>query len=155
MTAIEGSEMLAGLPDLGNRAPSLVGWVGRDLDGPVRALFARLATDGSSTTVTEPVRAVLSPGGPTRRWNKTWKRIDHNAIVSRVSIEVDEADDCDVIARVDSELIGHGVPPWIEHRRAGRRVDSAADAADRREFAAAMVRSISLVVTGEEAPIRP
>ncbi len=155
MRAIEGSEVVAGLPDIDNRAPSLVGWVGRELDAPVREVFAQVAGAPSATVVTEPVRLLLTPGGPIHRWNKTWKVIDHNAIISRVSIEVDEADDCDVAARVDSELIGHGVPPWIEHRRAGQRVTAAVDAAERLQFAAAVARSIALVVTGQEAPPRP
>jgi hypothetical protein len=76
--------------------------------------------------------------------------IHRNEIVSRASVEVDEAADCDVAARVDNELIGHGVPPWIEHRLAGHHVDAAVDATERREFATAMVRSIELVVTGQE-----
>lgn len=155
MTSIEGSEIVAGLPDVDNRAPSLVGWVGRELDAPIREVFAQIAPTATATLVAEPVRLVLTPAGPTHRWTKTWKVIDNGAIRSRVSIEVDEADDCDVAVRVDSELIGHGVPPWIEHRRAGERVLPAVDVAERRDFAAAMARSVVLVVTGQESPPRP
>jgi hypothetical protein len=155
MTAIEGSEVVAGLPDIDNRAPSLVGWIGRELDGPVREVLARVAPQSSARLVTDPVSLVLTPGGNTRRWAKSWKMIDHSAVISRVSIEVDEGDDCQVGARVDSELIGRGVPPWIEHRQAGTHVDAATDAAERREFATAMARSIELVVTGQEVVPRP
>lgn len=152
MTAIEGSEMVAGLPDLDNRAPSLAGWIGRELDEPIRELFARIAPLPAATLVAEPVQLVLTPGGNTRRWAKTWKMIHRNEIVSRVSVEVDELDDTQVSARVDTELIGQGVPPWIEHRLAGHRVAADVDAAERRQFAASMARSIELVVTGQEAP---
>lgn len=154
MAAIEGSEIVAGLPDLDNRAPSLAGWMGRELDQPVRELLSRVAPSGAQL-VAEPVQLVLTPGGGTRRWAKTWKLIDNHSIVSRVSVEVDESDDREVVARVDSELIGHGVPPWIEHRLAGHRVEPAVDAVERRDFANAMARSIELVVTGQERPQEP
>jgi len=155
MTAIEGSEIITGLPDLDNRAPSLAGWIGRELDAPIRELFARIAPVPAATLVAEPVQLVLTPDGGSHRWAKTWKMIHRDEVVSRVSIEVDELDDCQVAARVDTELIGHGVPPWIEHRLAGHRVDAAVDAAERRQFATAMARSIELVVTGQEVPQGP
>ncbi len=152
MSAIEGGEVVAGLPDLDNRAPSLVGWISRDLDEPIRELLTRVAPRSGATLVTDPVRLVITPGGSTRRWAKTWKIVDSTAVLNRVSIEVDEVDDCHVSARVDTELIGRGLPPWIGNRQAGRRVDPQVDAAERAEFAAAMARSIELVVTGEEVP---
>jgi hypothetical protein len=155
ITAIEGSEVIAGLPDLDNRAPSLVGWIGRELDTPIRELFARVPPQSTATLVADPVSLVLTPDGNTRRWAKTWKMVDRVAVLSRISIEVDEGDDCHVSARVDSELIGRGVPPWIEHRQAGQRVDAATDTQERREFAQAMARSIELVVTGQEVVPRP
>ncbi len=152
MTAIEGGEVVAGLPDLDNRAPSLVGWIARELDAPIREVLTKLAEPAGASLVTDPVRLVITPGGSTRRWAKTWKVLDSTAVLSRVSIEVDEVDDCQVSARVDSELIGRGMPPWISNRQAGRQIDSAADATERAEFAAAMARSIELVVTGQEVP---
>ncbi len=152
MTAIEGGEVVAGLPDLDNRAPSLVGWIARDLDAPIRELLERVAALAGANLVTDPVRLVITPGGSTRRWAKTWKVLDSTAVLSRVSIEVDEVDDCNVSARVDTELIGRGVPPWISNRQSGRQLDATADAAERAEFAAAMAKSIELVVTGQEVP---
>jgi hypothetical protein len=152
MTAIEGGEVVAGLPDLDNRAPSLVGWIARDLDAPIREVLTRLAAPKGASLVTDPVRLVITPGGSTRRWAKTWKVLDSTSVLSRVSIEVDEVDDCEVSARVDSELIGRGVPPWIGNRQAGKRLDPASDASERAEFSAAMARSIELVVTGQEVP---
>jgi hypothetical protein len=152
MLAIEGGEVVAGLPDLDNRAPSLVGWVARDLDAPVRELLTRVAATAGASLVTDPVRLVITPGGSTRRWAKTWKVLDNKSVLNRVSIEVDEVDDCHVSARVDTELIGRGLPPWISNRQAGRQLDAAADASERAEFAAAMARSIELVVTGQEVP---
>lgn len=150
MAALEGAEVVAGLPDLDNRAPSLVGWVGRELDGPIHELFARIAPSRDVTVVTDPVRLVLLPGGNSRRWAKTWKMLDQASIINRVSVEVDERDDRCVLARVDTELIGQGVPPWIQNRLAGKETDPATAAAERHEFAMAMARSIELVVTRQE-----
>jgi hypothetical protein len=155
MDAIGGDESVAGLPDLDNRAPSLVGCVGAELDAPVRDLLTRIAPPVGATLVADPVRLVLTPGGRARRWAKAWKLVDSTAVLNRVSIEVDELDDSQVCARVDAELIGQGVPPWIAHRRAGDHVDPVTAAAERRDFAAAMARSIELVVTHQEVVPRP
>ncbi len=152
MTAIEGGEVVAGLPDLDNRAPSLVGWIARDLEGRIREVLTRVAPKTGASLVADPVRLVITPGGSTRRWAKTWKVVDSTSVLNRVSIEVDEVDDCHVSARVDSELIGRGLPPWIANRQAGKQVEPGVDAAERAEFAAAMARSIELVVTGQEVP---
>ncbi len=154
MSALDGAEAVAGLPDLDNRAPSLVGWMGRELDASVRDLLHRVAASAGAAVITDPVRLLLTPGGQSRRWAKAWKVLDDTAVVSRVSVEVDEHDDCLVCARVDTELIGQGVPPWIEHRRAGHLVDAVTDAAERRAFTAAMARSIELVVTRQEVATR-
>jgi len=117
MTAIEGSEVVAGLPDIDNRAPSLVGWVGRELDSRIRELLARVAADSNATLIADPVTMTLTPGGNTRTWAKTWKMVDGSAVRTRITIEVDEGDDCQVGARVDSELIGRGVPLGVSSRR--------------------------------------
>jgi hypothetical protein len=148
--AIEGVESVAGLPDLGNRAPSLVGWMGRQLEPAIVELLGRVATASGATLVTEPVSLARDQDGATRRWAKTWKVVDRTGVFSRVSIEVDEDDDRQVGAWVDGGMVGSGTPPWIEHRLAGEAVDAATDRAERHDFAVAMVRSIELVVTGRE-----
>jgi hypothetical protein len=150
ITAIEGVETVAGLPDLNNRAPSLVGWMGKQLEPAIVELLGRVAVANGATLVIEPVSLVRSHGGATRCWAKTWKMVDRTGVLSRVSIEVDEDDDCQVGAWVDRDMVGSGTPPWIEHRLAGEKVDQETDSAERHEFAVAMVRSIQLVVTGRE-----
>jgi len=155
LIALDGAEAVAGLPDLDNRAPSLAGWMGTELDGSTRDLLHRVAPNDSAAVITDPVRLLLSPGGGPRRWAKAWKILDDTSVVRRVSVEVDEHNDGEVCARVDTDLIGKGVPPWIERRRAGVAVDAATDAIERRQFTAAMARSIELVVTREEVATRP
>ena len=71
-------------------------------------------------------------------------------MLNRVAIEVDEGDDIDVLARVDSELIGHGTPPWIEERLAGIPVVPEVTDARRHQYLADIARSIELVVTQQE-----
>jgi len=136
-----------GWPDVDNRAASLAAWVGRQLDPVVNELFTSLSPDGEMQLVNDPVHLVLAPGGA-RRWQRSWKLLDHASVVNRVAIEVDESNDADVLARVDTELIGHGVPPWIEHRHLGTSLQS--DTAARREFLDSIARSIELVVTKQE-----
>lgn len=153
LVALGNREDVAGLPDLDNRAPSLVGHLGDELDGFMRETLARNAPAGSMV-VTEPVRLIVTPGGRTRRWAKTWKLTDHRGIISRVQVEVDESEDPRVAARVDSELIGSGVPPWIEHRLKGDAVDDLTAVRERRNFTGSMARSIELVLTHQEAPLR-
>ena len=155
LIALDGAEAIAGLPDLDNRAPSLVGWMGRELDGSIREVLHRVAPNENAAVVIDPVRLLLTPGGGPRRWAKAWKILDDASVINRVSVEVDEHDDSEVSARVDADLIGRGVPPWIERRRTGVAVDAATDALERRQFTAAMARSIELVVTRQEVATRP
>ena len=68
-------------------------------------------------------------------------------MLKRVAIEVDEADDAEVIAQVDAAVVGHGVPPWIARRRQGVSVAPLVDAEQRRVFYDEIARSIELVVT--------
>ena len=59
------------------------------------------------------------PGGAVRRWQRSWKLVEDGFVLTGVAIDVDESDDTDVRALVDADLIGHGMPPWVEERLAG------------------------------------
>jgi len=148
VSAVAGGDFVEGLPDVDNRAPSLVGWVSAELDQSVRLALLRLATP-STRLVVDPVRLAVSPALG-RRWQRSWKLVDHSGVLNRVTIEVDESDDADVRARVDHKMIGHSVPPWIERRRQGLDVTAEVDAEQRRGFRDALVRSIELVVSHPE-----
>lgn len=139
-----------GLPEVDNRAASLVGWVAGQIDGQVRSVLREAAPAGGAVLVADPVRPLPAHGRERRRWQRAWKLVDHTGVLTRVAIEVDEANDSDVIAEVDTEVVGHGVPPWIEHRRQGVRISPAEDAEQRRAFYDAIARSIELVVTRQE-----
>lgn len=150
ITALGDGEAVAGLPDVDNRAPSLVNWVGREVDMPLRdVLFAR-APDPSCRLVVDRVRLVLVPGSPERRWVRSWKLVDDAGIVTAVSLDVEESRDSEISVRIDTRLIGRIVPPWIEARRRGAPLDAAADAAARRNFVEAIVRSVALLLSRPE-----
>ena len=145
--ALGGDPPAGGWPDVDNRAASLARWMGRELDPRISAMFGRIATDGGTRMLNDPIRLVLAHGDGRRRWQRSWKLVDHTGVLNKVAIEVDESNDSDVIARVDAELIGHGVPPWIEDRHLRGTAD---DVLERRGFADAIVRSVELVVTRQE-----
>ena len=153
--ALDGAPSAGGWPDLDNRAASLAGWMGGQLDPSIRDVFGRVAPPEGAWLVNEPVHLILGPGGAVRRWQRSWKLVDEGSVLSRVAIEVDEEDDADVMARVDTELIGHGVPPWIEERLAGLPAPPEVTAARRHRYLADIARSIELVVTRQELVLQP
>src|SRR5207302_2410312 len=140
-----------GLPDVDNRAAALVASVAAEVDARVRAVLHEVAPAGGAVLVADPVRPLPPRDRATRRWQRAWKLVDHSGMLKRVAIEVDEDDDAVVMAHVDTELIGQGVPPWIERRRRGVSVPEQVDAEQRRSFYDAIARSIELVVTDREA----
>ena len=150
VSAMAGSVSAAGLPEVDSRAAALVGWVALELDGRVRAALRQAAPGSSTMLVVDPVQARPGYGRASRRWHRAWKLVDHTGVLRRVAIEVDEADDADVIAQVDAAVIGHGVPPWIARRREGVKVTPLVDAEQRRVFYEAIARSIELVVAGQD-----
>jgi len=147
--ALGGADTIEGRPDLDNRAPSLVAWVSDEVDIAVRAALDRVAVPGA-VLVVDPVRLLRGRGASERSWHRTWKLVDHSGVLNRVAIEVDEANDVEVRARVGRDVIGHGVPPWIARRRTGTDVAPDVDARQRNAFRESMARSIELVVTRQE-----
>ena len=140
-----------GLPDVDNRAAALVAAVAGQLDARVRSILHQVAPAGGAVMVADPVRPLPPRDRASRRWQRAWKLVDHSGVLKRVVIEVDEADDSMIMAHVDTELIGSGVPPWIDHRRRGVTVPESVDAEQRRLFYDAIARSIELVVSDREA----
>jgi hypothetical protein len=130
------------LPDLENRAPSLVGWMSGELDEPIRAALQAAAPDANATVVADPVRLITAGTALPRCWGRAWKLVDHLGVVHQVSIEVEE-DAQDVVGvRIDNDLIGRSMPPWIESR------DD--DSASRRAFNLALARSVEAFLSREE-----
>ncbi len=140
--ALAGDSAVGGLPDLHNRAASLAGWMGRELEAPVRGTLRSMSPGAGVQLISEPLRPALTPGAG-RRWQRAWTLADDSGVLNRVSVEVEEHDDSEVVARVDGEVIGQGIPPWVS--RTGPAGETA-----RRDFRNAIARSIALVLTGRE-----
>ena len=137
------------LPDLDNRAPSLVGWMSGELDAPIRVALSASAPDADATLVADPVRLTSSGISP-RCWARAWKLVDHLGVVHQVSIEVEEDSQAVVAVRVDNDLIGRSVPPWIERRQAVSAATPDEDAVARTAFNQALARSVEAFLSREE-----
>lgn len=120
------------LPDLENRAPSLVEWVGRDLDAAVQDALAR--RHSRERLVVEPVRLVFLGPERLRVWERTWKLCAHTGFAAKVAIQVEEDHDTDVVVKVGPTAVARLTPPWIEHRRRGEIPTPEDDAARRGAF---------------------
>jgi len=123
------------LPNIDNRAPSLVDWIARDIDDDVRAaLRATPFASEASELVTDPVRLVFVGGERQRAWERSWRLADHMGVAIKVTVSVEERNDTEVLIRVGQNLAARMVPPWIEQRQRGEQLSPEEDAAARRRF---------------------
>jgi hypothetical protein len=132
-----------GLPDVDNRAPSLVSWIARDLDANVRRLLRDAAGAGESVIADETVH-VARDFNRKARWEQSWRLVDHTGLILKVTIQVFEENDSLVRVHVGSGVIADGVPPWIVHRNEDR--DVATDAAQRQRFYQWLDESIFMAI---------
>jgi hypothetical protein len=131
------------LPDLDNRAPSLVNWIARDLDANVRRLLAASAGRGESIIADDTVR-VVRDFNRNARWEQSWRLVDHTGQILKVTIQVLEENDSLVRVHVGSGVIADGVPPWIVRR--SEETDMATDAEQRQRFYQWLDESIFMAV---------
>jgi len=131
-----------GMPDLHDRAPSLVNWIASDMDGTIRALLIdatrpreRVLSDGC----VQLTRDMLRRG----RWERSWRIIDDTGLVLKVSIHIDDGDDSLVHVRVGDVTVGEGIPPWITNRRNGDAVAASIDVAQRQHFYSSLEEAIA------------
>jgi hypothetical protein len=143
-----------GLPDLDNRAPSLVNWVARDLDVNVRRLLSGAAGRGESVIADETVH-VARDFNRKARWEQSWRLVDHTGLILKVTIQVMEENDTLVRVHVGSGVIADGVPPWIVRRTESS--DMATDVEQRQKFYQWLDESIFMAVDrfrSDRQPIR-
>ena len=137
------SSLAVSLPDLDNRAPSLVGWVSRQIDGDVwRLLLKELSSGSGGQLVADPVTLIFVGIGRQRAWERAWRLDSHVGIAHRVSIVVEEADDTMVTVKVGGNAVEQVVPPWIQHRVRGETVAPDEDRKEREEFYQRVLDSI-------------
>lgn len=131
------------LPDLDNRAPSLVGWVSRQIDGDVwRLLLKELSSGSGGQLVADPVTLIFVGIGRQRAWERSWQLDSHVGIALRVSIVVEESDDTVVTVKVGGNAVEQVVPPWIAHRSRGETIPADEDRKEREEFYQRVLDSI-------------
>lgn len=138
-----------GLPDVDNRAPSLVRWICNDIDANVRELLeARMSAN--ETFGRTKVHPVKGSDGVTR-WESTWQTFDHTGSRMRVSVEVSESEPERVKIRVGQQVVFGEDPPWIFHRRQNLHVPPEMDKADRETFYRLITQAIAHGVADAEA----
>jgi hypothetical protein len=135
----------AGMPDVDNRAPSLVNWVARDLDAFVATTLLQIATPGE-TFVREPVVSTHTDRSGSRRYERGWKLVDHTGLRLVVAVFVVEGEDTTIRARVGSTVVAEGVPPWVERHRRGIQVSDETDRSQRGLFYAFLQKHIVAAV---------
>ena len=131
---VADSTLVTPLPDLDNRAPSLVAWVARQLDGDVwRLLLHELDTEGGEL-IADPVVLVFTGVDRLRAWERAWKLVTHTGVSRRVSLMVEEAHDDELAVKVGANVVGRLSPPWITERRGSEPVDPDTDRREREAF---------------------
>jgi len=119
------------LPDLENRAPSLVNWVGSHVDASLRSLLVRYS-DPEARVAGSSTRPAGPPGH--RKWARHWKALSSTGIDLSISLEVHESEDTIVFACADRVQVMGAEPPWITARRQGLELTPEQDAAARAYF---------------------
>jgi hypothetical protein len=121
------------VPDVSDRAASLVNWIARDLDASIRASLTRAARAGETVLADEYVHLVRDQTREAR-WERGWRIVDHTGLVLKVTLFVNESDDSIVYIRLGEVIIASGTPPWIANRGQGDPSDATIDVAQRQTF---------------------
>ena len=140
------------MPDLENRAPSLVNWVSHDLEEVIPDIVSSYRSElGTDRMIADPVH--LNFVGPERLrvWERSWKLVDHTGWSLRVALEVDEVRDTEVAVRVGRNVVARMTPPWIDARRRGEVVAPDVDAEQRAEFYRGIASAVASAIEHELA----
>ena len=127
---------LGHLPELDNRVPSLVYWVGRDLDSDVPVILATIINKSDNVSLMVDPVALVAGGGrqDARRWERNWKVVSHTGISQRVTLQVMEGEPEDIVLRVGQVVVLREKPPWITAREEGDSPEFALESNERRAF---------------------
>jgi hypothetical protein len=140
----------ASMPDLENRAPSLVNWVSRDVEQVIQDIVAGYRTQlGTDRLMTEPVHLNFLGPERARVWERSWKLVDHTGWSLRVALEVDEDRDTEVAVRVGRNIVARVVPPWIAARQRGEQLSPEADRAQREDFYRSLTTTVTAAIEAE------
>jgi hypothetical protein len=149
MRVLSGSER-AIMPDLENRAPSLVTWVARDVENVIQEIVTSYKEQlGTDRLMSDPTQLVFLGPERARVWERAWKLADHTGWSMRVSLEVDELHDTEVAVRVGRNVVARMTPPWIESRLRGEQCPPDVDAAQRADFYRAITAAVASAIDEE------
>jgi hypothetical protein len=134
-------------PELENRAASLCEWVANTINDEVSNMLTVVRIKKVDVALTSDDLSVAINGPPIEHiWNRGWKLVDHTGALLRVSIEVTEEKDGEVIASVNKEEVFRSTPPWVgEPHEASDR--------DRENFNSQLLSVISTAITFQSAQI--
>jgi hypothetical protein len=132
-------------PDIDDRGASLVNWISRDLDGPVRTLLNKVSQSGERVLVDGEV-SLAHDVNRRARWERSWKLVESTGVIIKVTISVLEENDSLVHVRVGTEMVADGVPPWIAQRREGHELTASVDESQRRLFYRFLEENITAAV---------
>lgn len=138
------------MPDLENRAPSLVNWVSRDVEQVIQDIVAGYREQlGSDRLLTEPVHLTFLGPERLRVWERSWKLVDHTGWSVRVALEVEEERDTEVAVRVGRNVVARVVPPWIAARQRGELLPADVDRAQRQDFYRSLTATVTAAIEDE------
>ena len=138
------------MPDLSNRAPSLVRWVANDITDRVEEILERYRTPGEQYR-RERVHAVRSVDGSVR-WEVTWQLFDHTGSRVRISIEVRESSPTTLSARVGQLIVYSETPPWILHRERNEEMVPETDVRERDMFYDMLLKAVEEHLKDSDEP---
>jgi hypothetical protein len=108
------------LPDIDNRAPSLLEYMARRLHaGAVELLQQEGAQRPGSAITVDSLHATMAGTPRVRGWEHRWRLLDHTGPLSTVGLRVDEERDSVVQVKVDGNVVHTAEPPWIAERGTG------------------------------------
>jgi hypothetical protein len=121
------------VPDVSDRAASLVNWIARDLHASIRSSLATAARPGETVVADDYVHLVRDQTREAR-WERGWRIVDHTGLVLKVTLFVNDSDDSVVYIRLGEVIIASGTPPWIANRSQGVAPETSIDVAQRQTF---------------------
>lgn len=127
------------LPDLSNRAPSLLEFTARRLhEGAVQLMQAEGATKPGSSIHVDAMHVTMAGTPRVRGWEHRWRLLDNTGPLATVGLRVNEEADSIVQVKVDGNVVHTAQPPWIAERGGSEEGDVARRELFDRELLGAM-----------------
>jgi hypothetical protein len=142
------TEQLPPLPPLGNRWASLLRWMTKELDGPIRELLEKRGFGDDDTLIASGrIDAADASRGT---WTWRWSAVDGGEVPRlTVTLSGSEESEDQVEVSVNDRTVNRETPPWVAHRKAGRVVDASTDARERLDYLNRIMAGIASALRSE------